>query len=82
MSDVESLRQIAAKDQRTEAERERDLAIAKCSVHTAAHWSHLTKQGLPADLVARLTETFQESYLNALLFADVTVNLYAGEDDE
>lgn len=79
--DVETLKQIASNDQRSQSEKERDLAIAKCAVYTANHWHFLTTRGLPADLVARLTSQFHEAYLNALLFAGVTVTLYA-EDEE
>ena len=80
--DVETLKQIASGDQRSQSEKERDAAIAKCAEHTANHYLYLAKAGLPEALVAELTLQFQEAYLNALLFGDVEISLYAGEGDE
>lgn len=80
MTDHETLKAIHAADQRSQSEKECDAAIIKCSAHTAAHYTFLTSRGLPAPLVARLTETFQASYLASIFGYGIVLPTEGGDE--
>ena len=65
--DTESLKELHSADQRSQADKEHDRAIMKCTAFTAGHYKFLKSQGLPDELVERLTETFHHAYLQSAL---------------
>lgn len=77
--DTDTLRSIHDRDQRSEDEREYDLAIAKTAAFVAGHYLFLASKELPEALVARLTEAFQASYLGSVLGLGVVLPM---EDDD
>lgn len=80
--DIDTLKQIAADDQQSEAQKAQDRAVMRCAVYTANHYRFLTLAKLPEHLVDRLTLEFQESYLEALFGLGVqTVQFIESEDE-
>lgn len=71
--DIDTLKQIAADDQQSEAQKTQDRAIMRCAVYTANHYRLLTLANLPEHLVERLTVEFQAAYLDAMFARPVYV---------